>query len=172
MIKINNFEEMARAPLPEGVNPLVRHELQTLLELSGGQTIDNEYGHVLVLEEGDTDVSDVKLYVDGVEETSYSAVSPEPINTTSSADVKIGVFIGHDRYFTGRIDDVRIYNYPISSLNIASIYADFANDSACYDFDIPLDFDGNCRVDINDFVVMSEEWLLCGIVPICLSDMP
>ena len=76
------------------------------------------------------------------------------------------------RLMDAQFDDVRIYNYPISNLNIASMYNDFADDSACYDADIPLDFDGNCRVDINDFVVMSEEWLLCGLVPECLSEMP
>ena len=76
------------------------------------------------------------------------------------------------RLMDAQFDDVRIYNYPISNLNIASMYNAFADDSACYDADIPLDFDGNCRVDINDFVVMSEEWLLCGLVPECLSEMP
>jgi hypothetical protein len=76
------------------------------------------------------------------------------------------------RLMDAQFDDVRIYNYPISNLNIASMYNAFADDSACYDADIQLDFDGNCRVDINDFVTMSEEWLLCGLVPECLSEMP
>ena len=70
------------------------------------------------LEESDSDVSDVKLYVDGVEETPYSTVSSEPINTAASADVKIGVFVGQDRYFTGRINDVRIYSRGLSAAEI------------------------------------------------------
>ena len=65
--------------------------------------------------------SGVKLYVDGVEETPYSFVSPEPINTAVGADVKIGVFIGHDRYFTGRIYDVRIYSRGLSAGEILEL---------------------------------------------------
>ena len=92
------------------------------VEVSGGYIVgktdvrDNEWHHVAaVLEAGDFDVSDVKLYVDGVEETPYSIVSPEPIYTAVGADVKIGVFIGNDRYFTGQIDEVRIYDRALSS---------------------------------------------------------
>ena len=77
---------------------------------------DGLWHHVAaVLEEGDNDVGDVKLYVDGVEETPYSAVLAEPVNTAVGADVKIGVFVGQDRYFTGRIDDVRIYSRGLSA---------------------------------------------------------
>jgi hypothetical protein len=75
------------------------------------------------LEEGDSDVGDVKLYVDGVEESPYSAVLPEPINTASGANVKIGVFAGSggDRYFNGRIDDVRIYSRGLSAVEILEL---------------------------------------------------
>ncbi len=98
------------------------------VEVGGGYIVgktdvrDDVWHHVAaVLEEGDSDVSDVKLYVDGVEETPYSAVSPETINTASGADVKIGVFSGSNRYFNGLIDDVRIYNRALSPEESAAL---------------------------------------------------
>ena len=64
----------------------------------------------------DFDVSDVKLYVDGVEETPYGFVSSVAINTAVAGDdVKIGVFAATARYFDGRIDDVRIYSRGLSA---------------------------------------------------------
>ena len=80
---------------------------------------DGDWHHVAaVLEEGDTDILDVKLYVNGVLETLSASDGPRQINTASGADVKIGVFAGSDRYFTGQIDDVRIYSRGLSDTEI------------------------------------------------------
>jgi len=100
------------------------------VEVNGGYIVgksdvtDGNWHHVAaVLEESDSDVSDVKLYVDGVEESPYSAVLGEPVNTASGANVKIGVFAGSggDRYFNGRIDDVRIYSRGLSAVEILEL---------------------------------------------------
>ena len=99
------------------------------VEVNGGYIVgstdvrDNDWHHVAaVLEDyGSRDVSEIKLYVDGVEEASYSAVLSEPVNTASGADVKIGVFSGSDRYFTGQIDDVRIYSRGLSGGEILEL---------------------------------------------------
>lgn len=118
-----------------------------------------------------------KMYINGelaVEDESdiiELPMGPLSIGGWMTLDVETELPI-MSRLMDAQFDDVRIYNYPISNLNIASMYNAFTDGSACFDFDIPLDFDGNCRVDINDFVILSEEWLLCGLVPECLSDMP
>jgi hypothetical protein len=117
------------------------------------------------------------MYINGElaveDESSILALQMGPLSIggwwTIDEDTQLPIM---SRLMDAQIDDVRIYNYPISSLNIASMYADFADDSACYDFDIPLDLDGNCKVDINDFAVMALEWTECGIVPTCLFELP
>jgi len=93
-----------------------------------GSTIvaDGEWHHVAAVlkSDGTPDLSDIKLYVDGIEE---STTSPsQPINTVGYANVQVGVFGGvgrwldddhlawppanNERYFEGVIDEVRIWN--------------------------------------------------------------
>jgi hypothetical protein len=118
-----------------------------------------------------------QLYINGElaleDESSILELQMGPLSIggwwTIDADTQLPIMT---RLMDAQFDDVRIYNYPISSLNIASMYADFADDSACSNFDIPLDLDGNCKVDINDFAVMALEWTVCGVVPDCLFELP
>ena len=107
-----------------GTAGAIRVEVHSGYIVGNTDVRDGDWHHVAaVLQEGDSDVSDVKLYVDGVEETVYSAVIAEPINTAIGADVKIGVFSGNggDRYFTGQIDDVRIYSRALSATEILNL---------------------------------------------------
>jgi hypothetical protein len=87
---------------------------------------DGQWHHVAAVLESDgaPDVSDIKLYVDGIEESTTS--STQRINTVGYANVQIGVFGGMGRwldgdllawppansgcYFEGAIDEVRIWN--------------------------------------------------------------
>jgi hypothetical protein len=57
MLTLTCLTDLKNADLPPPVTLAARHELRTLLALSGGDTIDTEFGHVLVLEE--TDAPDV-----------------------------------------------------------------------------------------------------------------
>jgi len=89
----------------------------------GGSTIVNDgfWHHVaaVFLNDGTPDVSDVKLYVDGIEESTTSA--GQAINTAGVYDVKIGIFGSSGRYFNGLIDDVRIYDRALSQDEIENI---------------------------------------------------
>jgi len=91
---------------------------------------DGQWHHVAAVLESDgtPDVSDVKLYVDGIEE--YTVGVSHEINTARDPDVRIGVFTieglwpqpwwehpeiiwppdDSGRYFEGAIDEVRIWN--------------------------------------------------------------
>ena len=114
----------------------LNNEGRIRLEVAGGSIngttniADGQWHHVAAALESDgtPDVSEVQLYVDGIEENTIG-VSHE-INTAKDADVRIGVFtieglwpqpwwehpgliwppddIG--RYFEGAIDEVRIWN--------------------------------------------------------------
>ena len=57
MLKIHTFAELEHHSLPPEIARQVRRELLIVLELSGGQQIDNEYGRVFVLEKSDDNAS-------------------------------------------------------------------------------------------------------------------
>lgn len=85
---------------------------------------DGDWHHVAaVLEAGDSDILDVKLYVDGQLEALSDSVGPQPINTSAEANIKIGVFTGSDRYFDGLIDDAHIYSRGLSAAEIQALAA-------------------------------------------------
>jgi len=83
-------------------------------------------------------------------------------------------------YFVGLLDDVRIYNYALSCVQVASLYtADgfMSEEEVCcgdYDNDLsgPEDVP-DCRVDIYDLVAFVKDWWLkCNIVPDCAFELP
>lgn len=97
-------------------------------EVSGGNIYgttvltDGNWHHVAVIlvNDGTPDISEVRLYVDGVLETTGGSVSCL-VNTGSSVDVRIGVHYSLLRYFNGLIDEVRIYNRALSAAEIAAL---------------------------------------------------
>ncbi len=67
----------------------------------------------------------------------------------------------------GLIDDVRIYDFPLDTLEIAVLYTDvMTDDSICLGGD-PLDLDGDCRIGVSDLALFVAEYLDCNIVPDC-----
>jgi hypothetical protein len=97
-------------------------------EVSGGYIIgtknlaDDTWHHVAVVlaADGSSDVSEIKLYVDGEEEviTTSSACS---VNTSAGNLVRIGVFSTFSRFFQGLMDDVRIYARPLTADEVAEL---------------------------------------------------
>jgi len=73
--------------------------------------------------------------------------------------------------YKGLLDDVRIYNYPLSPAEIAKLYTDFAGGEICVDINDPslqYDFNHDCKVDFADFAMFASQWLACNLVPDCL----
>ncbi|MBN2514332.1 MAG: DUF362 domain-containing protein [Sedimentisphaerales bacterium] len=97
-------------------------------EVSGGNIYgttlltDGNWHHVAVVLENDgsTDISEARLYVDGILETTGGAV-PCLVNTSLSEDVRIGVHYSLMRYYNGMIDDVWIYRRALTSTEIADL---------------------------------------------------
>ena len=71
-----------------------------------------------VLPEGASSPADVQLYVNGVRET--GAVTAGTINTKAGASMRIGAN-ETGQYFTGLIDDVRVYDRALTAEEIAGI---------------------------------------------------
>lgn len=99
-------------------------------EVNGGYIIgstdlrDDSWHYVAAVFETDEtpDVTDVKLYVDGVQET-VSAQLAKAIDTAPDGVVRIGKspWSGSSLYFEGLLDDVSIYDYALSPAEAASL---------------------------------------------------
>jgi hypothetical protein len=99
-------------------------------EVNGGYIIggtdlrDDTWHHVVaVFETNETpDVTDIKLYVDGVQET-ISAELSQTIDTAIDGRVRIGKspWSSSAYYFEGLIDDVRIYDHALSPGEVAGL---------------------------------------------------
>jgi len=82
---------------------------------------DGIWHHVAVTVQENATVSypEVILYLDGIDDTRPST-DPNAFNVTANVDVSIGYrATNNDRFFTGQIDDVRIYDYALSDAEIS-----------------------------------------------------
>ncbi len=81
-----------------------------------------------------------------------------------SSPVEIG---GEDTWGTDvtgdiAIDDLKIFSYPLTTVEIAQNYLAFSGaDWVCNNelYDLLYDFDRNCRVDLADLAVLATAWL-------------
>ena len=126
-----------------------------------GSTIINDglWHHVAAIWEpdGDTMLSNTKLYVDG-EEEAISDLYDLAINTSASYDVHIGN-IGASNYYQGLIDDVRIYDVVLTDNMIRQLYNGLhPGILLCAEYPA-ADFNGDCLVDINDLRILAQNWL-------------
>jgi hypothetical protein len=75
-------------------------------------------------------------------------------------------------WMNGALDEVRIYNFGLSDLEVARAYvADKPDGRACVSSlqpDAVYDINGDCIVNLGDFAMLAAAWLDCGLVPDCL----
>ena len=83
---------------------------------------DGRWHHVAVTYAAGTDLSAAKIYVDGIEEPSYSTLQAGSVNTATTNDVRIGTSLGGIGNFNGSIDDVRIYDTDLTAAQILELY--------------------------------------------------
>ncbi len=109
----------------------------------------------------------MKLYVDGTLEKTAAG----PLGRRSSTDsLRIGKIRWGLNYLNGQIDDVKLYNYPLSELEIAQSYHTVTGESVCLTAEKPsLDLNNDCKVDLGDFSLLVEQWLDCGLMPDCIQ---
>ncbi len=82
-------------------------------------TDGNWHNIAVVLDGYSPDVSQVAIYIDGYSEN-ISSVMDAPVNTLSNGVITIGNGLP-SRYFTGNVDEVRIYNKALSAEEISEI---------------------------------------------------
>ena len=132
-----------------------------------GDMFDGEWYLITAVMNPDTQTS--KIYINGSlknESAVYDfgdiEMNDEPL-----------VFGAEDQYnmthYIGHIDDVRIWNYPLSSIDIAVLYTDFVQGvDVCAEYpayDINLD----CAINMEDFAMVAGDWMSCNIVPTCMD---
>jgi hypothetical protein len=107
------------------------------VEVEGGYIVgsrdlrDGQWHHVAaVFTNNFANVANIALYVDGARE-SVSAQSAVAINTAAGGDLQLGTDI-QARYFTGTLDEVRIFNRALAAGEITSLYSATNQSSAAW----------------------------------------
>ncbi|MBN1845211.1 MAG: hypothetical protein JW810_05975 [Sedimentisphaerales bacterium] len=106
-----------------------------------------------------------QIYIDGQLENSST-------NTNAISDVAMPIVFGAetvagDVALDGLLDDVRVYNYPLSSFDIAYLYTSFVQSAVICAEDLPIDYNGDCVQDLVDLNQFLRTWLECNQVPTC-----
>jgi hypothetical protein len=82
-------------------------------DVRSGQVADSDWRHLVATYGNGT----LRIYVDGV----LRGSSAIPINT-GSGQVRVGVGVEAGNYFSGSLDDVRIYNRALSVDEVSELY--------------------------------------------------
>jgi hypothetical protein len=117
-----------------------------------------------------SEAEEANLYLNG-ELVASSGINSEvpPILPPLSIGAKN---LAEGDYVDGLIDDVRIYNYPVSHLDIARMYTDTIPDSTACLGNPEFDLNEDCVVNILDFEILASNWANCNIVPDCQFSLP
>lgn len=166
-------------------NDHVDHNLRNVGSNWGYTGTNNGAWHLLVgtYEPG---ANTIRLYVDGVLSMTNAGVTT-PLNPLTGSVTGQPFVLGREftmdpvtgnslsgagQGYNGLMDDVRVYNYPLSREAIAYLYADVTGESVCVypnDPALAYDFNNNCKVDLPDFAELASNWLECFSVPDCLE---
>ncbi len=138
---------------------------------TGPETADNQW-HLVTVAHDRQGVA--TFYIDG-EVRGQVDISAHAGN---SLDAGFPTVIGNDgmqnyhdkwgEYTRCAFDDVRIYNYALNPVEVATLYTDFvAGVWICPNGSRPvLDIVENCIVDIADFAAIAQAWAECGSIPL------
>ncbi len=90
-----------------------------------GNFADSTWHQFILVCTANSTLEDVQLFIDGANITNSSGGRPLLLNTGNSFPMQIGnlFYPGDRRYFTGQIDDIRIYSRALSSGEAAQLYA-------------------------------------------------
>ncbi len=74
--------------------------------------------------------------------------------------------------FVGQLDSFNIYNYAMDEYEVADIYVGDTGKTVCIQSQKPeakFDFNNDCAVNIQDFAMLANSWLSCGLYPQCVE---
>jgi hypothetical protein len=116
-----------------------------------------QWYHVAVTITGDTG----RLYRNGELVATNTGMTINPIDVGAALNY-IGKSQWPDPEFDGMIDDLKIWNYALTTVDVAQEYLAVAGGSVCnrevYDQQA-YDTNGNCIIDLDDFASFAARWL-------------
>ena len=115
-------------------------------------TLASGWHHVAVTINADNDT--IKLYLDGsvVAQNTQATLSPSDLGVTTQNWLGRSQY-GADAYYTGAIDDFRIYSRTLPDAQIAWL-AGYTSP-----FSIPADLHQDNVINFKDFAVLADSWL-------------
>lgn len=129
----------------------------------GYSLTDEQWHQVVSTYDGDLRT----MYIDGIRAASDN---PVPHNVQTSENFMIGKtnMTGSVTEFVGAMDEVKVYNYALTGLDVAKSFTDIRGGELC--FARPsMDLNNDCTVNLSDFSALAGQWLECGLVPTCMN---
>lgn len=135
------------------------------LKANRGYSLQDDTWHqIAVTYDGTTRIA----YIDGIE---AATDNPVPHNVQTSENFLIGkgnTTSATGEFFNGAIDEVKVFNYALTELEVARSYTDIRGGDLCV-YRPAYDLTGDCRTNLDDLAEMGAEWLECGLVPSCIN---
>ena len=84
-------------------------------------------------------------------------------------DFYVGNRENMQRPFPGHIDDLRIYNFAMTAVEVAELYIDVMQQhdpdiSICFE-DVEFDLNGDCEISELDLLMIVDDWMCCNLYP-------
>jgi hypothetical protein len=127
----------------------------------GGSVPENEWAYVTATLSGNVG----KLFVNGEWVATNATLTNDPVANAPAGNIMLArsQWWVWDTLFNGYIADLRVWNYGLSTDEIAQTYmADNTNVAYVCESeikDLPYDFNGNCIIDLGDFAMIAATWL-------------
>jgi len=134
---------------------------------------DNQWHHVIALRNGLT----LRVYVDGVFDGSNSLPAGYDLSGTSQHNAYVGAITDHtdatgntlEKFYSGLIDDLRIYNYALSdpeagylaTKSASGLYFPLQSVANLYD----QEPQNQKKVNFKDLAILAEQWLVQQLWP-------
>ncbi len=152
----------------QGTGQPVHTLRQSFNDLGSNTDVDNNNWH-LVIGTYDAVTKVGKVYVDGAlknQATNTATVEGSPANLIFGAENLTATTAP----YSGLLDDVRIWSYPLDDYTAALLWTDFNPGMTVCLEKYPMDVSGpegtpDCIVNLYDFAAIADKWLTCNRVP-------
>ncbi|OHB52253.1 MAG: hypothetical protein A2Y10_06190 [Planctomycetes bacterium GWF2_41_51] len=134
---------------------------------------DGQWHHIV----GTFDGNEKKIYVDGffratdVLENNLIAPTSSPLSIGAARLVFSNGSYTVSNGFIGAIDEVRLYNYALSPLEVGQLFATTANENICIVYP-EGDLNKDCKVDFEDFAKVSQNINKSNLIYPTVPDVP
>lgn len=122
---------------------------------------DNEWTHITATLKDNT----ARIYINGELVVTNTGLTNNPVSFGPSVNNWIGrsQWGAGDGYFNGMIDELRIYNYAVPTVQVGQLYLGDTLQAYVCNFEVydlqDYDTNNNCLLDLGDFASMAARWL-------------